>query len=185
MNGRGRSLERTYKPMSPSAARSHAQTAERDARMIVKPPKNSSGTGDRGEADQVGGALVPLRLKRLRQDDLRFERAADEKNRSPASMKAKPGVNRSPPMTRRITRPRKYLCLTARSSLAHFLFAFPAAHPLLAPLPAHLPALLPGPRGAFHRVAGAGVVSCVICSFRWRNEKAAQLCVYSTLPGPE
>src|SRR2546422_9588519 len=81
MKGRGRSLERTYKPMSPSAARSHAQTAERDARMIVKPPKNSSGTGGRGEAGQVGGALVPLRLKRVRQDDLPFRRAAREKNR--------------------------------------------------------------------------------------------------------
>ena len=91
MNGRGRSLERTYKPMSPSAARSHAQTAERDARMIVKPPKNSSGTGDRGEADQVGGALVPLRLKRLRQDDLRFERAADEKNRKPCQHESEAG----------------------------------------------------------------------------------------------
>src|SRR5437899_9419511 len=107
MNGRGRSLERTYKPMSPSAARSHAQTAERDARMIVKPPKNSSGTGDRGEADQVGGALVPLRLKRLRQDDLRFERAADEKNRKPCQHESEAGGEPSPPMTRRVTRPRK------------------------------------------------------------------------------
>src|SRR3989454_8238324 len=91
-------------------------------------------------------------------------------------MKAKPGVNRnrSPPVRRRITRPRRYLCLTVRSSLAHFLFAFPAAHPLLAPLPAHLSALLPSPRRAFHRVAGAGVVSCVICSFRRRNEEADQ-----------
>src|SRR5437016_11852056 len=91
MNGRGRRLERTYKPMRPSAARSHGQTAERDARMIVKPPKNSSGTGDRGEADQVGGALVPLRLKRLRQDDLRFERAADEKNRKPCQHESEAG----------------------------------------------------------------------------------------------
>src|SRR5207245_3809176 len=100
MNGRGRSLERTYKPMSPSAARSHAQTAERDARMIVKPPKNSSGTGDRGEADQVGGALVPLRLKRLRQEDLRFERAADEKNRKPSQHESEAGGE---PVTAHIT----------------------------------------------------------------------------------
>src|SRR2546425_4811830 len=84
---------------------------------------------------------------------------------SPASMKAKPGVNRPPPMRRRITRPRKYLCPRARSSLPHFLFAFPAAHPLLAPLPAHLPALLPGPRGAFHRVAGARLLDCLLSSF--------------------
>src|SRR2546429_8962687 len=77
--------------MSPKAGRSHAQTAERDARMIVKPAKTSSGSGDRGEADQVGGALVPLRLKRLRQDDLCFERAADEKNRKPSQHESEAG----------------------------------------------------------------------------------------------
>src|SRR2546428_8439647 len=91
MRGRMGSRETTYKPMSPSAARSHAQTAERDARMIVKPPKNSSGTGDRGEADQVGGGLVPFRLKRLRPDDLRFERPPADTNPKPCQHASEPG----------------------------------------------------------------------------------------------
>src|SRR3989442_869799 len=46
---------------------------------------------DPPEADQVGGALVPLRLKRLRQDDLRFERAADEKDRKPCQHESEAG----------------------------------------------------------------------------------------------
>src|SRR5439155_22199425 len=70
-----------------------ADPIPQDLRMVnrVAEEQEAEAPRYRGEADQVGGALVPLRLKRLRQDDLRFERAADEKDRKPCQHESEAG----------------------------------------------------------------------------------------------
>src|SRR5439155_8416273 len=78
--------ERREDPPAPDPIPQHLRMVNRVAEeQEAEPPR------DRGEADQVGGALVPLRLKRLRQDDLCFERAADEKDRKPRQHESEAG----------------------------------------------------------------------------------------------
>src|SRR5439155_889088 len=59
-NGKTTSREATYNPIKPSAARSHAQTIGREARMIVKPPRNSSGARTMKNATMIDSTCSPM-----------------------------------------------------------------------------------------------------------------------------
>src|SRR2546422_1575145 len=125
---------------------------------------------DRRQTNEVRRAEVAGRAQPTRQDNLGLERAGHEKNPESRQDEGEAG---SVPLRAHATAyhgaPPSTFAEIDRSPLPHLLFALSAAHPLLAPLPAHLSALLPGPRRAFHRVAGRRVTSCRISSFPFRS----------------
>src|SRR5436309_534423 len=107
-----------------------------------------------------------------RQDDLGFERPRHEEDPESSQDEGEAGSEPLPAhaTTYHAESPSNFAVID-RSPLPHLLFALAAAHPLLAPLPAHLSAFFPGPRRAFHRVAGARVASFPISSFpSWADE---------------
>src|SRR2546426_1171959 len=126
---------------------------------------------NRGQTNEVRRAEVAWRTESARQDDLGFERPRHEEDPESRQDEGEAGSEPLPAhaTTYHAESPSTFAVID-RSPLPHLLFALPAAHPLLAPLPAHLSALFPGPRRAFHRVAGARVASFPISSFPSRAD---------------
>src|SRR3989442_336553 len=153
---------------------------------------------NRGQTNEVRRAEVAWRTESARQDDLGFERPRHEEDPESRQDEGEAGSEPLPAhaTTYHAESPSTFAVID-RSPLPHLLFALAAAHPLLAPLPAHLSALLPGPRRAFHRVAGARVASFPISSFPSRADefesvtggnldcfRSAHEVAYQMLPGP-